>query len=80
MKKAKTLGTMLRKAREKKGMTQSQLGKAIGIRACASAQVVISRYERGVTFPQGNLGKLIKVLGLPREKVMKLATSYIFSC
>jgi transcriptional regulator with XRE-family HTH domain len=69
----KTLATMIRQAREKKGMTQTQLGRALGVGTDAAAQVTISKYERGVTFPQAaNLQKLIRVLRLPKRTVLRL--------
>lgn len=71
------LGEMIHKAREKRGMTQVELGLAIGIPTAASAQVCISRYESGKAVPQRRLGLLIKVLKLPAVSVAKaLLTRY----
>jgi transcriptional regulator with XRE-family HTH domain len=75
-----TIALLICKAREKKGMTQTELGLAIGIESEGAAQVTISKYERGVTVPHANLGKLIEVLGLPREKVMKMMAYEMWSC
>ena len=67
-----TIAAMIRKAREKKGMTQVELGQAIGLDDPNVAQVTISKYERGVNFPQRNLKKLMEVLRLPKKTVLEL--------
>lgn len=66
-----SIGQMIQYARVAKGMTQTQLGLALGIPTPRSAQVTISRYECGVMVPQRHLGMLVKVLKLSPDKVVK---------
>jgi len=75
----KTIGPLIRAARERKGLTQAELGRAIGIRNNNTAQVTISKYERDVVFPTNRLGGLVKVLKLPRKRVTALAMSQLWS-
>ena len=68
----RTLAQMIRTARESKGWTQTQLGLALGVPTPRAAQVTISRYECGVMIPQRHLGKLIKVLKLSSDAVVRV--------
>jgi transcriptional regulator with XRE-family HTH domain len=74
-----TIGAMIRKAREKKGMTQAQLGRALGCKSDGAAQVVVSKYENDVTFPARKIPRLVKVLGLPKKRVMDMAMAHLCS-
>jgi transcriptional regulator with XRE-family HTH domain len=73
-----TLAKMIRDARTHRGMTQLELGKAIGISSERAAQVAISKYERGITIPHENLANLIRVLKLPRKRVVALVLERAF--
>lgn len=69
----KTLADTIREAREKKGLTQTQLGRAIGISTDGAAQVTISKYERGIMSPLPfTVRKLIAALGLPKKRTFDL--------
>ncbi|MFC1780215.1 helix-turn-helix domain-containing protein [Patescibacteria group bacterium] len=58
--KDKKIGVQIKKARSESQLTQSKLGKKIGV-----TWEMISRYENGKSSPRKNLEKLAKVLGKP---------------
>lgn len=61
----KTTGQLIRKKRAKKGMTQAELAKAVGV----SAQS-IWYWEKGIKHPRNaHCAKLAKVLGIGRAKL-----------
>ena len=78
-KKKKTMGEMIRWAREKKDMTQTDLGHALGITNAASAQVMVSKWERDTAFPETHVLGLIEVLGLPKKVVGEMVLVHL-SC
>lgn len=55
---ARTLGERIREARERMGMTQQQLGDAVG-----AARETVGNWELGTTSPRNKLGKLREILG-----------------
>jgi transcriptional regulator with XRE-family HTH domain len=55
---ADKLGDRIRAARERKGMTQAQLGEAVG-----AARETVGNWELGTTSPRNKMGKLQEVLG-----------------
>jgi transcriptional regulator with XRE-family HTH domain len=55
---ASKLGQQIREARERLGMTQAELGEAVG-----AARETVGNWELGVTSPRNKLGKLREVLG-----------------
>ncbi|WP_329768212.1 helix-turn-helix transcriptional regulator [Stenotrophomonas muris] len=63
---ARTLGRRLREARLAKGMTQAELGAALGLDDENSAAPRISRYERGDRMPdEETMEALAEALDLP---------------
>lgn len=66
MSKKPTVGELIRGAREKKRMTQHQLGAKLGMRSIESAQVQISRYENdAIRPPTLTLVKIAQLLKIP---------------
>lgn len=55
---AEKLGDRIRVARERLGMTQAELGQAVGV-----ARETVGNWELGLTSPRNKLGKLRDVLG-----------------
>lgn len=55
---ASKLGERIRSARERLGMTQAELGEAVG-----AARETVGNWELGTTSPRNKLGKLREVLG-----------------
>lgn len=55
---ADKLGDRIRAARERLGMTQAELGQAVG-----AARETVGNWELGVTSPRNKMGKLREVLG-----------------
>jgi transcriptional regulator with XRE-family HTH domain len=53
----RTIGNRIRRARERKGMTQAQLAALVGV-----GMRSIGNWERGETAPQNRLAKLEEVL------------------
>lgn len=51
------LGQRIRSARERKGLTQSQLGQLVGV-----ARETVGNWETGETSPRNRLARLIEVL------------------
>ena len=65
----RTIGTVLRALRVKKGLSQEQLGFKAGLH-----RTYVSQLERGLKSPSLNsLGKIAKVLGVKASKIMALA-------
>ncbi|QND80520.1 helix-turn-helix transcriptional regulator [Pseudoxanthomonas mexicana] len=63
---SRTLGRRLREARQARGMTQAELGAALGLEDENSAAPRISRYERGDRMPdEKTMEALAEKLGLP---------------
>lgn len=63
---SRTLGRRLREARQARGMTQAELGAALGLEDENSAAPRISRYERGDRMPdEKTMDALANALGLP---------------
>lgn len=63
---SRTLGRRLREARQARGMTQAELGAALGLEDENSAAPRISRYERGDRMPdEKTMDALASALGLP---------------
>lgn len=63
---SRTLGRRLREARQARGMTQAELGAALGLEDENSAAPRISRYERGDRMPdEKTMEALAERLGLP---------------
>ncbi len=57
-----SLGDAIRRARERKGLTQPELGQLVGV-----AEGTISNWERGTRAPRNRLGRLLEVLDLTGE-------------
>ena len=63
---SRTLARRLRGARQARGMTQAELGAALGLQDENSAAPRISRYERGDRMPdEKTMEALASALGLP---------------
>jgi len=73
---AKTIDGLIREYRAKRGLTQIELGRALGISNPASAQVMVSRWESGASFPQSHVHRLAEVLGLPKKLVRDLVLAH----
>jgi len=66
-KKALGLGKLIREARLRNGLTQTDLAKRVGL-----TQTAISEIERGLYAPNSLLlGRIARELGLSMEEVMK---------
>lgn len=64
------IGTLLRKARIEKGMTQQELGEAVGLNP-KSAQPLVAGWERGGRpVPRARLKRVAEVLGLNVEDLL----------
>lgn len=64
-----TLGTYIKEARLKLGLTQRDLGEKIGV-----TNMFISSLEMGkAPIPLDRLKKIIEILGLSRKKVIMIA-------
>lgn len=55
---AEKLGDRIRVGRERLGMTQAELGQAVG-----AARETVGNWELGLTSPRNKLGKLREILG-----------------
>lgn len=65
-------GFTLKTAREKKGLTQEEAAKLIGV-----GKDTISNYERGKSYPDVPvLRKIEEVYGIPYEKLIFLPLDY----
>jgi transcriptional regulator with XRE-family HTH domain len=65
----KTLGSMIKKVRTEKGITQQQLAEALGLKHSQE----IAAFESGtVEFPKRYIPKLIKAFGVSKEQWMKM--------
>ena len=61
------IGQMIRLARIKKGMTQSDLAGVMNV-----SQGAVGQWESGITLPKArNIAKLSEVLEIPVEKLLK---------
>lgn len=57
----------MRELREKKGLTQKQVAKELGV-----DQSTVSLWEQGVCYPRvGNLRKLAKLYGVSVDRLLK---------
>ena len=64
------IGALLRKARIEKGLTQKQLGEAVGLNP-KSAQPLAAGWERGGRpVPRARLKRVAEVLGLNVEDLL----------
>jgi len=71
---SKAIGKMIKKAREEKGLTQTEVGKALGYQNGQFVYMI----ETGVKTPLDVLGKLIVLLSLNEKQVMEtLLSDYI---
>ena len=53
------IGTKIRRARERKRMSQSELGAAVGV-----SRTTVNAWENDRTFPQSSIGAIEEVLGI----------------
>lgn len=70
MSKRPTVGSLIRTAREAKGMTQHELGAKLGMGSIESSQVQISRYENDVVKPPtATIVKIARILKIPIQEM-----------
>jgi len=70
MSKRVSVGQLIKEARERRGMTQHELGAKLGMRTIESSQVQISRYENDVFRPPtATLVRIARILKIPIGKV-----------
>lgn len=75
MSRKPTVGTLIKSAREKKGMTQHELGAKLGMRSTESAQVQICRYESDVIRPP--IARLVQLAGILKIPINHLTEAVV---
>lgn len=69
----KQIGLIIRKHREKKGMTQLELANKLGY----DSMQFVSLFERGLSkVPYKVIGKLVVILGVPEQKITTMLVKH----